>query len=88
MQVKPRDGSLSVQKDVRSRLLANHRMPAYRARAVARIKAGTGLEAGGEHSRTAHLTEDLLPRAVVYSAVAQFFPLPPPQTPASANQNR
>lgn len=74
--------------DVRSRLLANHRMPAYRHRALTRLQAEEGLEAGGEHSRTAHLTEDLLAPAAVHSAVAQFHPLAPPLSPSSATQGR
>ena len=47
-----------------------------------------GLGPGGEHSSTAHLTEDLLPRAIVHSAVANFKPLLPPLPPNETAPNR
>ena len=47
-----------------------------------------GLGPGGEHSCTAHLTKDLLPRAIVHSAVANFKPLLPPSPPSGTAPNR
>ena len=87
-QLRPKDLPPGVENDVRSRLLANHRMPAYRHRALTRIRALTGLGPGGELSRTAHLTEELLPRSLVYSATAKFYPMQPPPAANATAQNR
>lgn len=88
LQLQPKDLPLDVENDIRSRILANHRMPAYRHRALTRIRAIVGLGPGGEHSCTAHLTEDLLPRAIVHSAVANFKPLLPPPLLSGTTPNR
>jgi hypothetical protein len=86
LQLKPEEVAPGLQNDVRSRLLANHRMPAYRLRALTHIRAIPGL-VGGQDSCTAYLVQDLLPRPVIHQAVASLHPLPPPPS-SLATQNR
>ena len=73
--------------DVRSRLLANHRMPAYRLRALAHCRATPDMPAPHPGSSSAYLSEEVLPRVVLHRAVADLQPLAP-SDPAEGSQSR
>lgn len=63
--------------DLRSRILANHRLPAYRVRAWAHCKAAAGPDELRHEDAATSLIEDLLPRIDVRTATADFPPMPP-----------
>lgn len=70
--------------DARSWILANHRMPAYRARALAMCLSALPMPqaAASEINEQQHiqLSDSLIPKSEVYSVVARTAPHPPAES--------